>query len=466
MDTAALTLTNLSQWLQSQDLIPILLSYITPQHSAATQASAGDFLKAIITISANATGQDASVIGPNELTRQLVSEPCVQNLVREMLKGGSPLTVGVGIIIEVIRKNNSDYDTEAQIGPIPQSSDPIYLGTLLRMFSKHITDFMDLILSPKHTVVTGKGSETIPRRDLKVAWGEKIEPLGFDRFKTCELMAELLHCSNMTLLNEPGSDAEIKRRDAERERLKTEGKLASDRRPSAVDFGTSVDSSGFHHTEIYAPLGESPENIKSLEAQNNGEEEEFERVTMPEAMGGLEDIPEDTATTPADVKEVVEKLDDVHVSDGSPATKSTGDSSKHPVSLLTQQIQLHAESGYIGDASSGTSFDPVEGNPEDTPPPLFGNKSSKRAASEPSDVRAQDESDVANIDMSETELSTTADTPQTGLSDSQPRGSSAGSEEDGRPVVGDLLKMMFVEHRVVPTILVRQIWFLSHAPGY
>ena len=28
------------------------------------------------------------------------------------------------------------------------------------------------------------------------------------------------------------------------------------------------------------------------------------------------------------------------------------------------------------------------------------------------------------------------------------------SDLDGRPIVGDFLKMMFVEHRVVPTILV------------
>src|ERR1700754_4248779 len=101
-----------------QNLVPILLSYLSPEHTSATQTSAGDFLKAIITISANATTQDQNVIGPNELTRQLVSEPCVQVLIKEMLRGGNPLTVGVGIVIEVIRKNNSDYDMENQIGPV------------------------------------------------------------------------------------------------------------------------------------------------------------------------------------------------------------------------------------------------------------------------------------------------------------------------------------------------------------
>ena len=195
--------------MQSQGLIPLLLSYIKPDHPASVQTAAGDFLKAIITISANATGQDATVIGPN--------------LVNEMLKGGNTLTVGVGIVIEVIRKNNSDYDAETHTEAEPKSSDPIYLGTLLRIFSNHIDDFMKLILSPNHTVALDDGTKSQLREDIMTAWGVRIEPLGFDRFKTCELMAELLHCSNMGLLNEAGSDAEVIRRDEERESLKIDG---------------------------------------------------------------------------------------------------------------------------------------------------------------------------------------------------------------------------------------------------
>jgi SIT4-associating protein SAP185/190 len=134
-------------WLQSQDLIPLLLDFLSPEHSSATQTSAGDFLKAIITISANATTQDQSVIGPNELTRQLVSDKCIKTLIDDMLRGGNPLTVGVGIIIEVIRKNNSDYDLDNQVGPDPKTCDPIFLGALLRQFANHIPDFMHLVRS-------------------------------------------------------------------------------------------------------------------------------------------------------------------------------------------------------------------------------------------------------------------------------------------------------------------------------
>src|SRR5438045_5008984 len=127
--------------------MPILLSFLSPEHSWATQTSAGDFLKAIITISANASQNEQSCIGPNELTRHLVSEPCVKNLIADMLKGGNPLTVGVGIVIEVIRKNNSDYDPDvgADANTAPTSRDPIYLGTLLPLFAEPVRHFNDLI---------------------------------------------------------------------------------------------------------------------------------------------------------------------------------------------------------------------------------------------------------------------------------------------------------------------------------
>ncbi|KAK6441439.1 sporulation-induced protein, partial [Oleoguttula sp. CCFEE 5521] len=276
-------------WLQMQNLIPLLLEYLSPEHSSATQTSAGDFLKAIITISANATTQDTSVIGPNELTRQLVSEKCIKTLIDDMLRGGNALTVGVGIIIEVIRKNNSDYDLDNQVGPEPKTSDPIFLGTLLRQFAHHVPDFMHLIRS-----------KSARKPDLKAASGGKVEPLGFDRFKTCELMAELLHCSNMGLLNERGAEEEVARRDIERERLKAEGKLATPRAPASPshlndqdEFGSSVDSHGFHHAEKPAinDLDEAPEEIKKLEVQNASDEDGFEKVAAPAS----DDLPDEVS---------------------------------------------------------------------------------------------------------------------------------------------------------------------------
>lgn len=177
----------------------------------ARQLSAADFLKALITISANST-TDNSTIGPNELTRELVSLESMSRLCDIMLQGGFPLGNGVGVIIEIIRKNNSDYD----ILPVlyitleshsPTGRDPIYLGHLLSVFGGKISEFNKLLMRRNID------------RTLKTTFGE-IEPLGFERFKICELIAELLHCSNMALLNDNKGYDVVKLRDDLRANMK------------------------------------------------------------------------------------------------------------------------------------------------------------------------------------------------------------------------------------------------------
>ncbi|KAI2622290.1 SAPS-domain-containing protein [Xylaria nigripes] len=254
------------EWLYTKDVIPALLSFLGPEHSWATQTSAGDFIKAIITVSANASQNEQACIGPNELTRQLVSRPCVDKIINYMLGGGNPLTVGVGIIIEVIRKNNSDYDPDVGTGTnvLPSSRDPIYLGTLLRLFAKHVPDFMSLVLNAP-----------AQKQRLDSTFGDKIEPLGFDRFKTCELMAELLHCSNMALLNEPGSEQLIALRDDERRRLRLDGRLSAIR-------GEEVPSSS---DDVTMRTGHpSPDDSRRLEVMNASDDDGFEEVTSSGEM--------------------------------------------------------------------------------------------------------------------------------------------------------------------------------------
>lgn len=177
----------------------------------ARQLSAADFLKALITILANST-TDNSTIGPNELTRELVSHDIMSRLCDIMLQGGFALGNGVGIIIEIIRKNNSDYD----ILPVlyitleshpPTGRDPIYLGHLLSVFGARIDEFNTLVTRP---------SASGP---LRTTFGE-IEPLGFERFKICELIAELLHCSNMALLNDNKGFDTVRLRDELRKKMK------------------------------------------------------------------------------------------------------------------------------------------------------------------------------------------------------------------------------------------------------
>jgi SIT4-associating protein SAP185/190 len=514
-------------WLQSQNLISQLVSYLAPDQPSNCQTSAGDFLKAIITISANATTQDTQVIGPNELTRQLVSEPCIKQMIGYMLHGGNPLTVSVGIIIEVIRKNNSDYDLENQIGPVPKTSDPIYLGTLLRQFATHIPQFMELVHTTRQTISNKDGSTSSRKRELKTAFGEKIEPLGFDRFKTCELMAELLHCSNMALLNERGSEAEVKRRDTERERLKAEGKLTA-RDPNAGDFSTSVDSHGFHHAR--APSSESPEEIKRLEVQNNSEDD-FEKVLAPDApsqekanidkehvgeplerspktvpkesgVGKPEEgefsgefvdeplSPAKDAASPA--KDAVSPAKETaspaagtpgKVSDDAESPTSAGLSAKvgglgldndtvmgdteesqkpeptkeekpKPPSLLTQQL-TKAETADVEEKE-------LSPHPEDKPAPLFSGKTKDTDAGEtPKPDATRFTTSAAESEGSEvTPIDESSETRSVLFGGVEAQYAPQYEVDvDGSPVVGDMLKIQFVENKVVPTIFVSSPYF-------
>ena len=196
--------------LKRQNLISKLLDRLdSAKYDSSVQSAAGDFLKALVTLSANSNSEITMGIGPNELTRQLVSKPMVEKLIKIMLKGGTSLSNAVGIIIEIIRKNNSDYDfvqvmyTTLKTHP-PHDRDPIHLIHLIKSFAEHMPDFSKLL-------------NEISLPALETTFGE-IEPLGFERFKICELIAELLHCSNMSLLNEANGEAVVKERDEAREK--------------------------------------------------------------------------------------------------------------------------------------------------------------------------------------------------------------------------------------------------------
>ncbi|CCF55784.1 hypothetical protein KAFR_0A03490 [Kazachstania africana CBS 2517] len=207
--------TGIIRILKKQNLISSLIDRLdSKKFDVATQTSSTDLIKAIITLSANTNNTNninteiTLSIGPNELTREIVTAEVMEKLIKIMLQGGTSLSNGVGIIIEIIRKNNSDYDfiqvmyTTLETHP-PNDRDPIHLIHLIKCFSKYIDNFKDILAKDCST------------EKLMIPIGE-IEPLGFERFKVCELIAELLHCSNMTLLNEMNGEATINERDLER----------------------------------------------------------------------------------------------------------------------------------------------------------------------------------------------------------------------------------------------------------
>ncbi|KAL4788168.1 SIT4 phosphatase-associated protein-domain-containing protein [Aspergillus varians] len=459
-------------WLKSQDLIPKLLSFLSADWPASVQTSAGDFLKAIITISANATQNDQSCIGPNSLTRQLVSVPCVESLVKAMLQGGNPLTVGVGIVIEVIRKNNSDYDPEHLNSPdsIPSMYDPIYLGTLLRVFAKHIPDFVALIRSSKHTITDGGKMKTVERGQLSSAWGAKIEPLGFDRFKTCELMAELLHCSNMGLLNERGSDEYVRQRDSERDRIIREGTFdhhhegnsTFDGNDSTADF---VNGSVTGHG--------SPDDSKDFEGANAGEES-FEDVTSSSVLvdkeNGTNNKEDKSALEPSSAAQTSAlpeekpstELKENEAADTKPPSSETPQSSTDELAAQISAVSL--ETTPVNDENLNPTEEkpedvagiqpvpasaPMSSNPDAIPAPLFANKEQTPelapvASDTPGEAKSSEPADInpEPLPIQENQEDT-----------QKPLHPDIQVDTNGKPVVGDYLKIMFAEHQVVPTIL-------------
>jgi SIT4-associating protein SAP185/190 len=421
-------------WLHGQDLIPMLLSNLAPECNSSTQTSAGDFLKAIITISANAAQNEQSCIGPNSLTRQLVSEKCISQLTTYMLKGGNPLTVGVGIVIEVIRKNNSDYDPDQGHNPdaTPTSHDPIYLGTLLRSFAQHVPDFMSLILSSKHTVTNGEETSVVERGHLKSAWGTQIEPLGFDRFKTCELMAELLHCSNMGLLNERGSEEFIKARDAERERLREQGAFLATKQSedSAVDISAS--SSRFENA--FTPSAST--STDELRIANVNDEDGFEKVAVSDVT---ESTRQDTAET---------SLSSQDTQPGPLTPTGALDETVRRLSLEDTVMTDESEATLDADARTGE----ISPHPEDRPKPLFSGTSDPNKTPTANTPEPPTSPPFTNSNIESSQLE--GESFQTTLADTMHQSHADQSALDEPPVVGDYLKIMFVENKVVPTILV------------
>lgn len=496
--------------------MPTLLSFLGSEHSWATQTSAGDFMKAIITVSANASQNEQTCIGPNELTRQLVSRQCVEQLIGYMLGGGNALTVGVGIVIEVIRKNNSDYDPDvgAEANAVPSSRDPIYLGTLLRLFAEHVPDFMSLIMNAP-----------AQKARLESTFGDKIEPLGFDRFKTCELMAELLHCSNMGLLNEPGSEELIASRDTERQRLRVEGKLSTLRgeevpssaddltmrisHSSPADEGRRLEITNISEDDGFEEVGHSSEMTEDTSHEFVKAEDEIqsdqttsilvkddgefvdEPLTSPQAnaegdkaqevefsepdlvvaplspskqkAAEVDELPPSPTKGEEKVEDLVEDMQKSMLEDKpaspepekAPASTDESDTSSTPVdtpaaSVADSDAKPDAEDAKPEEVEVPAASESVEPETEDVdkPAPLFS--TSEPAATEGAAATEQPTDESSELHT------TTEPEPEAGEASvvaGQEGVSEAQDLSNMQPVVGDYLKMQFVEYGVVPTIL-------------
>lgn len=236
--------TGILEVLHNQNLVSKLVDILKPTLTVADedsdylpdheqlfrQTAATEFIKALVTISSNASlAVDLETnIGPNQLTRELASTKIVKIMIEDIIlariKVLSDPSVSysnkhgisncVAILIELIRKNNSDYDlncgtygsqlqnnmegaAEISVQVMflwlkdfdqnpPGSRDPVYLGGLLSVFSDYLPDLIELMDIEPHLPFTLRNNR---------------QALGITKFRISELIAELLHCSNMILLN-------------------------------------------------------------------------------------------------------------------------------------------------------------------------------------------------------------------------------------------------------------------------
>lgn len=224
------TPTGILELVYEQNLSSKLLDFFQNDlYEPDLQTCSCDFFKAIIAISANAPIDDLT-IGPNCLTRQLCTDSKILDKLIHIIvnERGHALSNVVSLVIELIRKNNSDYDqvnllqTSLKQNP-PNSRDPIYLGYMVKTFTDNLHLIFGLLQTPYNDKPNDANIyETDPSLDAKVrinAINEYFNPLGFEKFKIVELIAELLHCSNMGLVNSRRAELISRKRDSIRSNL-------------------------------------------------------------------------------------------------------------------------------------------------------------------------------------------------------------------------------------------------------
>ncbi|CCF60342.1 hypothetical protein KAFR_0J02780 [Kazachstania africana CBS 2517] len=212
--------TGILELLYEQDIIPKCIRFFdNEKYSDNIQLSTSEFLRSLLEISSNVP-VDELAIGPNILIRQLASPEIIEQLISTMInQRGSALCHIVSVVIDLIRKNNSDYCAinlllvDAHEFP-PSTRDPIFLGHLLKKVTEAFSKFCDIILE---ILNDDKDSITLYNQ-----LGHSFKPIGMIRIKITELLAELIHCSNIMFLNSRQCETIELERDAARNKITQE----------------------------------------------------------------------------------------------------------------------------------------------------------------------------------------------------------------------------------------------------
>ncbi|KAL4256787.1 SAPS family protein [Pleurotus pulmonarius] len=248
--------TGVLEWLSSEYLMGRLIELLSPAHSSDVHTVVAELIKGIISMATPSPGAgltEGLQNGPasNRFARELAHKDSITKLADYMLHdfgadeevaedgvdesdtssitstpsktpnlqtSTSSVVNSISIVIELIRKNNSDYfepflfhTLRNRLIQVQQQMDAPGDDSRLTLEQamKEMVDRMGVVhLGPVLDILgeqLGKLQEFLrkPRsltKEVHTTAG-KLTPLTFERYRICELFAELLHCSNMSLLN-------------------------------------------------------------------------------------------------------------------------------------------------------------------------------------------------------------------------------------------------------------------------
>lgn len=254
-----------------------LLDLLSPSQSPDMHNVVSELIKGIISMAAPSPGAglgpEALTNGPasNKFARELASRESVTKLVGYILTdsshftdpakpvqsddgsneleneaGGFPnkdsttssVVQSICIIIELIRQNNSDYfepylfhtlrnrliqvqqhlqmhtqdgreALERAMMEMVNRMGVVHLGPVLELMCDKLDDLQRYLREPRSDVSMFRYKSCIfvfsrvTQNGPVLTTVGALKPLTFERYRICELYAELLHCSNMSLLNRP-----------------------------------------------------------------------------------------------------------------------------------------------------------------------------------------------------------------------------------------------------------------------
>ncbi|KFH63156.1 hypothetical protein MVEG_11193 [Podila verticillata NRRL 6337] len=418
------------EWLSKQGLMPWLVNQLDPNFDAEVHSIASQVLLDIIAISQSSHPEQPS-IGTNVLIDELKSEVIVSKLVNFMLDRTAPhststLINGVTIFIELIRRNNSDYDVE----PLPPgSTDPIReavdLSDLLKVLASRIEDFKDLLVVPRS--VSGPIETSIGRQT----------PLGFERLKICEMFAELLHCSNMAVLNSRpiitvSADGTVKVPS-----VRTVARQPVITAEEELDLEAAIASaaSSANAAEDKKDKDASEEAKEVNEVKEANEVKEVNEVKETNEANEAKEVKE--ANEAKEAKEVKEDTEPKTATDNSLSSESASEKKEDVKTPATETLTTVSEAEEKKATSTEETYESeVE---KDMASLIIDDQATPRGSPPPSTAA--------------TPKAVTSQSSTSTLSSATIAAIASGNTMTGEAMipVGDFLKLQFVDHQIIPT---------------